>query len=90
MDLENELRVTRGEGGEGELGREVRIDVYTLLYLKWRRIRHVLSTEQPPLPPTRTYCIASRMLLNVMKQPKWTKNLKKNRLHASVQFSSVT
>ena len=50
MDLENELRVTRGKGGEGELGREVRIDVYTLLYFKRRRIRHVLSTEKPPLP----------------------------------------
>ena len=33
-DLENKLMVTRGEWGEGIL-RELGIDMYTLLYLKW-------------------------------------------------------
>ena len=35
-DLEKELMVTRGEGGGGEgIFRELGIDLYTLLYLRW-------------------------------------------------------
>ena len=34
-DLENELMVTRGEGGGKQIVREFGIHMYTLLYLKW-------------------------------------------------------
>ena len=34
-DLENELRVASGERPGGVIIREIGIDVYTLLYLKW-------------------------------------------------------
>ena len=33
-DLENELMVSRGKGGEGRTDWESGIDMYTLLYLK--------------------------------------------------------
>ena len=34
-DLENELMVTRGQGLGERIVRKFRIDMYTLLYLKW-------------------------------------------------------
>ena len=54
---ENQLMVAGGSGwGEG-IVRELWMDVYTLLYLKW--ITH------------RMYCVAHGTLLNVMWQPAW-------------------
>ena len=40
--------------------------LYILLYLKW-------------ITNKAYYCIAQEILLNIMYQPKWEKNLKKNR-----------
>ena len=44
--------------------RELRMDMYTLLYLKW--------------VTTRTHCIAQGTLLNVMWQPGWEGSLGEN------------
>ena len=61
-DLENELTVARRKDGEG-IVRAFGMDMYTLLYLKWK--------------PTRTYCIAQGALLSVMWQSGWEGSLGK-------------
>ena len=53
-DLENELRVASGERPGGVIIREIGIDVYTLLYLKWMTNK-ILS-----------YCIAQGTLLCIV------------------------
>ena len=57
--LENKLMVTSGEGWLEGLVREFGIDVYTLLYLKWKTNSRI------------TYYIAQGALFNVMWQPGW-------------------
>ena len=53
-NLKNELMVAREKDGEG-IVRKFGMDMYTLLYFKWRR--------------TKTYCVAHETLLNVMWRP---------------------
>ena len=43
IDLENELMDTRGRMGEGMV-REIRIDMYTLQYLKWITNKDLLNS----------------------------------------------
>ena len=62
-DLENELVVARGKTGEGT-GREFRMDMYTLLCLKWIT--------------NRTYCTVRGTLLSVTGQPGWEGSLGEN------------
>ena len=45
MDVENKLMVTREEGWEGGIVREFRIDMYTLLYLKWITNKDLLYSK---------------------------------------------
>ena len=55
--------VAGGKTGEG-IGREFRMDMYTLLYLKWIT--------------NRTHCTARGTLLSVTGQPGWEGSLGKN------------
>ena len=55
--------VAREKDGEG-IVRKFGMDMYTLLYFKWRR--------------TKTYCVARETLLNVMWRPGWKGSLGEN------------
>ena len=50
--------------GQGGIVREFRMDMYTLLYLKWITSKALLSS--------------TGTLLNVMEQPGWMRILRKN------------
>ena len=60
-DLENEFMVIRREGWREGMVREFGMDMYTLLYLKWRANKDLLYSTWA--------------LLNVMWQPGWKGSL---------------